>query len=1425
MLYGNWGLLQLIKKQGKDIPKFSTHTSSLLKTQMRRPFAIGSFPTPVASFFSPPVKNGASVQKQQQFQNMNSNQREIARKKYPDRDGDRVPDPYDCEPDNVMRQHKKNRMFREQVENKLNFGGWFRFKPKITREEGQEQVDKLNSEFKSDTKRDFPESRAYPLVRKNSYKLIDKRDIINAVAKNPQILPLMKEVHFDNLSADETLNYGVEGRYHASSNWNINPGTNKIEMPLATSRKTDIGFVLKHELAHHLQNKDDDLAALSRANEVIRKQSYATRHKDLPGEQDADRKVKEDKRISIPDNTPKPWRIKTLFPVNQKITFNSPMSDVDWSEPKRNKEYEEYAKNRPEETDDITMDYWDVPKAQQQSQYIKWMKPLDYIKQAGLDPVNNPNQARQLEDFYDKDKKKTLPIDKLGDYIESPDQPVTIPYLENSDVYGGKGPGGEVITYKSHEGRHRAWAAHLKGEKLIPVAVPPPDSWTTPEISDDFVEAAIPGSGEDYKQLWRERFKEDNYQFRFNKKQNKIYQDILEKHNVPKNNVDRPFKSVYDASEMTAAQRFGGANLKKFPKIGAGRDRNVYEIPGQGVVVKVAKNPGGLSQNDTERWGDLKVYEEGKDYVIVEKANKPGKAVSKLTKKLRPFSQVDAEKHTSEYQAMLQDIGRDDWLSMDVGFNDLRRRSSWGQKYGEPVLVDSGGLSKSSFDDHRVSDLQKAQTDTRKSEWAKSQLEDWDKIKADRRKYSSKGFKEERPQGAPSVNINMDKFFDNVITVKEPNFTNMTEQEQVDAVAQGKKPIAQVNNPGEVKTDLPYITYTFQQTYSDKAPDLPHEERIYYKNEEGLNRAKKLKKLFEQSNDGHKYTKEYHTEVGKLLGYTPEQINKFVNSPGQRIDIPKQTIELYHGTSKVGSVSVTHEGLKTSAEVAKDLPSFMKDHQPEMSDQTDPNYTYYFKDKKDAKTWAKVVSQRTGFKPAVLKVKVPKEEAERDLNMPFGEAYKKKGGVKKEDIEEVTMDYVDEGVAKRNKGKVHLDEYGKREHASQLGLNPDKTIVHGTSMDKAQQIAHSGVINNGTVVPPGRGGFEDVSVWADNVYGDKGVVVVGQATRDTDIPKNRWMTVGKRAKEREGIDVTRESIPLTKVKILKRSVEDTNELVEIPHDDGVYYPKGSNLTQEQMEDLDQNIRKTHTTEELAKFDYVYRGKGKWHGKETDDYQFDVYPKGMRWEGKKKELSTSNVPLIPWNELKGKEGIVYRGMHEDEYNEALKQGYFKSKGTHNIGQNEGDYTFGTKNIQQASSYADSFAPKVKKPQPGSTGVIVGFKNDNNKWEEGSMENQKEKFIPIGEMATSQEIPVSDVQEVYKFVPTKTKKGEYWAHKGFNDYERSIDWIPETEGGWIREDENQVYEDAVPDVPNVKSTISNVPDVKLEDDNDEDTNNEE
>jgi len=85
-----------------------------------------------------------------------------------------------------------------------------------------------------------------------------------------------------------------------------------------------------------------------------------------------------------------------------------------------------------------------------------------------------------------------------------------------------------------------------------------------------------------------------------------------------------PFRDNQKASKMSAAKRFGGRNLKGLKKLGSGRDRNVYALD-KDKVLKVAKNPGGLTQNtgeqDIEFLGMGKQYESGLDYTVMKKTN------------------------------------------------------------------------------------------------------------------------------------------------------------------------------------------------------------------------------------------------------------------------------------------------------------------------------------------------------------------------------------------------------------------------------------------------------------------------------------------------------------------------------------------------------------------------------------------------------------------------------------------------------------------------------------------------------------------------------------------------------------------------------------------------------------------------------------
>lgn len=101
--------------------------------------------------------------------------------------------------------------------------------------------------------------------------------------------------------------------------------------------------------------------------------------------------------------------------------------------------------------------------------------------------------------------------------------------------------------------------------------------------------------------------------------------------------------------------------------------------------------------------------------------------------------------------------------------------------------------------------------------------------------------------------------------------------------------------------------------------------------------------------------------------------------------------------------------------------------------------------------------------------------------------------------------------------------------AKDFGFDFKKTVVHGTSLEKAKQIVESGILLDGTYVHSGLGGFKDASIWASNTYTNP-VVIMAEVKEllnrkwDTD-----WITLGKRGKEREGHDIIMDKLTIKKI--------------------------------------------------------------------------------------------------------------------------------------------------------------------------------------------------------------------------------------------------------------------------------------------------------
>jgi hypothetical protein len=100
------------------------------------------------------------------------------------------------------------------------------------------------------------------------------------------------------------------------------------------------------------------------------------------------------------------------------------------------------------------------------------------------------------------------------------------------------------------------------------------------------------------------------------------------------------------------------------------------------------------------------------------------------------------------------------------------------------------------------------------------------------------------------------------------------------------------------------------------------------------------------------------------------------------------------------------------------------------------------------------------------------------------------------------------------------------------GFDISRTMIHGTGAKAAENIRKTMRLESETFVYPGRGGFEDAKTWAEQTHKSPRVIVVKTPKK---IRKTtEWITLGSRAKEREGMDTTvYGSVKISKIKILE----------------------------------------------------------------------------------------------------------------------------------------------------------------------------------------------------------------------------------------------------------------------------------------------------
>jgi len=321
--------------------------------------------------------------KKQKWKNMSEEQRNEQRQIKPDTDGDRIPDEYDCQPDNVMRQD--------------TVAGRYLNKP-----EYYMIIDYVAADIKPNAVVEIPNhkiKKEMPLV----IEYIKQKGLNYHMYGNDMIVvykgqyKYSKNIHPYEISnkygADKFLGYPKKSVY----------GTNNLGYKSVEKKLINKG--IKHEdlkvldfVPYNLTPEETKIEIQKRKNLNLRTQQ---------GNEDTDG----DGVINVLDCNP----------------------------------------NKNEQD-------WNI----KQSNNITYMSPTKFLKKTeGLD---TPQSQRQFlsKGYFDIEKNEIRPIKELGIHIKSSNKKVDIPYLGEKSGFG----------MREHKGRHRAYAAELAGENLIPVRIP-----------------------------------------------------------------------------------------------------------------------------------------------------------------------------------------------------------------------------------------------------------------------------------------------------------------------------------------------------------------------------------------------------------------------------------------------------------------------------------------------------------------------------------------------------------------------------------------------------------------------------------------------------------------------------------------------------------------------------------------------------------------------------------------------------------------------------------------------------------------------------------------------------------------------------------------------------------------------------------------
>jgi len=163
---------------------------------------------------------------------------------------------------------------------------------------------------------------------------------------------------------------------------------------------------------------------------------------------------------------------------------------------------------------------WNTQTMLKSGGHITSMSPDEYLRLIGDDP-NKPGYVEQQGgiSFRGEGGTQNIPISEFAEKMKTGEIiPVPPAYVKNQ--YG---------TYEQ-EGRHRAIAAKLAGEEIIPVVFNQPGNQISPDIAEEFIKRIHAVGG--YDDEWRKRFNSGSPGLNMDSPHLKLYADILKKKGV-----------------------------------------------------------------------------------------------------------------------------------------------------------------------------------------------------------------------------------------------------------------------------------------------------------------------------------------------------------------------------------------------------------------------------------------------------------------------------------------------------------------------------------------------------------------------------------------------------------------------------------------------------------------------------------------------------------------------------------------------------------------------------------------------------------------------------------------------------------------------------------------------------------------------------